>query len=116
MDLLDPAGLASNARARTLAAAFAAKYGASPSFVARAPGRVNLIGEHVDYCGYSVLPMAIEQDVAMAVLTIPGDQMVVIANANPAYAEASFSGAGIPEISVEGWPVNDGDDGGNPSG
>lgn len=41
--------------------AFEAKYGFAPSFVARAPGRVNLIGEHVDYSGYAVLPMAIEQ-------------------------------------------------------
>lgn len=53
-------------RYKSLAAAFKSKYGAAPQFIARAPGRVNLIGEHVDYSGYAVLPMAIEQDVAIA--------------------------------------------------
>jgi galactokinase len=36
-------------------------YGASPSFFVRAPGRVNLIGEHTDYNDGFVLPMAIHQ-------------------------------------------------------
>lgn len=35
-------------------------YGVEPLFFCRAPGRVNIIGEHIDYCGYSVLPAAIE--------------------------------------------------------
>jgi galactokinase len=45
---------------------FEALYGAVPRIV-RAPGRVNLIGEHTDYNGGLALPMALEQGVWAAV-------------------------------------------------
>ena len=57
---------ANESRYSNLVAGFESKYGSKPSYLARAPGRVNLIGEHVDYSGYGVLPMAIEQDIAIA--------------------------------------------------
>ncbi len=45
---------------------FAARFGHPPSGLARAPGRVNLIGEHVDYNDGWVLPAAIERSVVLA--------------------------------------------------
>ena len=40
--------------------------GRDPIFVARAPGRVNLIGEHTDYNDGYVLPMAVDRTLAIA--------------------------------------------------
>ncbi|GFG35106.1 hypothetical protein Cfor_01402 [Coptotermes formosanus] len=64
-----------NARATRLKDHFVAKYKQEPEFFVRVPGRVNLIGEHVDYCGYSVLPMAIQYDIVMAVKPISEPQL-----------------------------------------
>jgi galactokinase len=47
-------------------AVFRDRFGRPPVLAAAAPGRVNLIGEHVDYCGGFVLPMAIERETVMA--------------------------------------------------
>ena len=45
--------------AREVRALLASAFGAEPSVVSSAPGRVNLIGEHTDYNGGEVLPIAI---------------------------------------------------------
>ena len=50
-------------RARGL---FQARFGTTP-IVAHAPGRINLIGEHVDYLDGVVLPMAIDRRAAVAI-------------------------------------------------
>lgn len=41
--------------------AFRKRFGAPPAVIVRAPGRVNLIGEHLDYNDGFVLPMAIDR-------------------------------------------------------
>ncbi len=49
----------------SLCTAFQLRFGRANTFVARAPGRVNLIGEHTDYNNGFVLPIAIDRDVAL---------------------------------------------------
>lgn len=51
---------------QTLEKSFATYFNAKPEFIVRAPGRVNLIGEHTDYNDGFVLPMAIDRAVWMA--------------------------------------------------
>lgn len=59
-----PQGSPAWARARAICAE---RFGHAPTLAAWAPGRVNLLGEHVDYVGGCVLPMAIDRwCVAMA--------------------------------------------------
>ena len=48
-----------------LVSRFEQRFGHRPAFLARAPGRVNLIGEHTDYNDGFVLPMAIDREVAV---------------------------------------------------
>ncbi len=72
------------ARYGAVADAFQAAFGKAPDVFVRAPGRVNLIGEHVDYHGYSVLPMALQtQDVVIGVGVADGASDVRVGNVNP---------------------------------
>lgn len=46
--------------------AFRQAYGHGPRYVARSPGRVNLLGEHTDYNDGFVLPMAVDRSLWVA--------------------------------------------------
>jgi N-acetylgalactosamine kinase len=71
--------------------------------LARAPGRVNLIGEHTDYNGLPVLPMAVNRDMA-AVFALRSDRKVVIVNTAPDFGERSFyMEQSIPPYSTGDW-------------
>ena len=49
-----------------LANQFAKRFGKQPDVVVRAPGRINLIGDHTDYNDGLVLPIAIDRSVLIA--------------------------------------------------
>jgi galactokinase len=60
-----------------LAARFREAFGATPR-VFQAPGRLNIIGEHVDHCGGRVLPAAIDRRVFVAVAANGADHVEAI--------------------------------------
>lgn len=52
-------------RKEKLINSFKERFGMNPDIISRAPGRVNLIGEHTDYNQGFVLPVAIDRDIAI---------------------------------------------------
>ena len=76
------------------------RFGGSPEFLARAPGRVNLIGEHTDYNGGFVLPMAIDRCVWIS-LRRRADQRVALYAAN--YDESAEFDLTSFERGEHGW-------------
>ena len=52
-------------------AIFGKTWRTTPDVISRAPGRINIIGEHVDYTGGYVLPAAINRSIIMAAKRTP---------------------------------------------
>jgi galactokinase len=75
--------------ARLATSLFTTSFATRPAVVASAPGRVNLLGEHTDYNGGPVLPVAIERRTAIA------------ARAAPAWSFASTTEEGVQQVDIE---------------
>ncbi len=84
-------------------AEFHALYSHAPTHLVQAPGRVNLIGEHIDYCGLSVLPMAIQRHVRLLVRRRE-DAVIRIASSARSYELRTFELAEtIPRYAGGDW-------------
>ena len=78
------------ARYKNLFDRFNAHHPGTPKrFVVRAPGRVNLIGEHTDYSGYPVLPMAIDRDVVF-MISARADRSIELENKDERFPRKVF--------------------------
>ena len=84
---------------QNLKRSFSTYFNAKPEFIVRAPGRVNLIGEHTDYNDGFVLPMAIDRAVWIA-LSPRADSQIRIHSLN-LEADSAFELHSLTK--GEGW-------------
>jgi galactokinase len=80
---------------------FTQRHGGRPEAVASAPGRVNLIGEHLDYNGGPVLPMALGYRTSVAVSTRSDGRLVVGSLQREDPVDVAL--ADLDRSRVEGW-------------
>ncbi|MBX3354405.1 MAG: hypothetical protein KF724_01750 [Phycisphaeraceae bacterium] len=67
----------STAGDQSIEALFMQRFGAMPAAVASAPGRVNLMGDHTDYAGGVVMPMALAERTTVAIGPASGGHTVI---------------------------------------
>ncbi|MBK9925168.1 MAG: galactokinase [Anaerolineales bacterium] len=80
------------------------KFGYAPAHIARAPGRVNLLGEHVDYNDGFVLPAAIDRATYVAFSPVNARHSTLVAVDFD--QQASFSAESVPtKTQPDGSPL-----------
>jgi galactokinase len=75
-------------------ATFERRYGRAPRWIVAAPGRVNLIGEHVDYSDGFVMPMAIDRYCVIAAGEALGEHAMLYSAATNNEARISLAALG----------------------
>lgn len=95
------------ARFKNLISTFKSTFNSLPTYVARSPGRVNIIGEHIDYSLYDVLPTALSVDVLVAIKCKPvtgtknPTTTVKLANTNSRFEYREFDVPYDKEIEID---------------
>jgi galactokinase len=82
-------------------AQFETRFGGAPELIVRAPGRVNLIGEHTDYNAGFVLPAAIDR--ATFIAASPRSDRRVLVVAADLHEEDEFSLEHIERSGIRPW-------------
>jgi len=89
----------------SLSCTFEQSFGSGPTVNTRSPGRVNLLGEHVDYNDGFVLPVAIDRSVQIAAGLSGNNQVTLVAldldetvvfNLNELDAKVDVNGQSLP--------------------
>jgi galactokinase len=70
---------------------YEAKFGAAPKWIVAAPGRVNLIGEHIDYSDGFVLPMALDRYTVIAAGLAEGEHATFASDVSEEEAVVSLA-------------------------
>ena len=92
------AGLPDAVRAR-----FRADFGADPAGVFFAPGRVNLIGTHLDYNGGDVLPLAVDLGIYVAATLRDDDRVRLVSLDEAITVTTTLAGIGTTRRPEDGW-------------
>lgn len=91
------------ARYETAYRAFIEAFGPGEVYFFRAPGRVNLIGEHTDYNHGFVLPAALDRDILLLARPVEGP-VVFLRNIEPMFPAAQFTlSRSIPAEPLGSW-------------
>src|SRR6476646_1917317 len=79
---------------------FELHYGIHPRLIVRAPGRINLIGEHTDYNDGFVFPAAIDRSLYVAARVTGGPSELISVQMGPA---KPFEAKGVEPGELDDW-------------